>query len=88
MKQNWLRTLLLVVLLLLAVVLGKLLGDMTQSIAFLSWLGMGANFGFAPVSIDLSVMTLTFGILINFNVAQALLLVAAILIYNSVRLRG
>lgn len=88
MKHNLLKSLLLIILLLLAVVLGKLVGSVTQNVAFLSWLGMGANFGFAPVAVDLSVVTFTFGILININVAQAILLLAAILIYSAIKLRN
>lgn len=87
MKRNLLRSLLLIVLLLLAVVLGKLLGNITQDVSFLSWLAMGANFGFNPVTIDLSVVTITFGCMINVNVAQAALLLIAILVYSAIHIR-
>ena len=87
MKRNLLKTLLLVVLLLLAVVLGKLIGDVTASTQFLSWLGVSAQFGFQPITVDLSVVTLTFGFMIGINVAQAFLLLAAILIYTAIKIR-
>ena len=85
-KRSLLKTLLLIVLLMLAIVLGKLIGVVTAGVPFLSWLGMSASFGFPSVPIDLSVLELTFGVMVNTNVAQALLLLAAILIYSAVRI--
>ncbi|WP_101697414.1 DUF4321 domain-containing protein [Clostridium minihomine] len=88
MKHNLLRNLFLIILLLLAVVLGKVIGTVTQGISFLSWLGVGANFGLEPVTVNLSVVTFTLGMMVSINVAQALLLAIAILIFNTVKLRG
>jgi|GEM_PF-709754 hypothetical protein len=85
-NNNVLKSFFLILLLVLAVVLGKLLGTVTAGNPFLSWLGIGTSFGFAPVSINLSVLVLTFGLTMSINVAQAILLVAAILSYNAFRL--
>lgn len=87
MKHNWLKNLFLVILLVLAVVLGKLLGSVTAKQPLLSWLGMSADFGLKPVTVDLSVVNFTFGLMVNINVAQALLLAVAILVFSSVHLR-
>ena len=87
MKRNLLRNLLLIVLFILAVVLGKLIGIAVQGVPFLEWLGISVSFGFPSVPIDLSVVTITFGILVNINVAQGILLLAAILIYSAIRIR-
>lgn len=86
-KRSLLRTLLLIVLLMLAIVLGMLIGRVTASIPFLSWLGVSASFGFPAIPIDLAVVTFTFGMMIDINVAQAILLLAAILIYSAVHIR-
>ncbi|MCI1981773.1 MAG: DUF4321 domain-containing protein [Oscillospiraceae bacterium] len=81
MKKGILKTLLLIVLLMLAVVLGKAAGNAAAGTKLLFWLGMSAKFGMPAVTIDLSVIRLTFGITIDINAAQALLLLASIFIY-------
>ena len=53
---------------------------------YLSWLGMAADFGLAPTTVDLAILKLTFGLQINLNVAQAILLLAAILIYSRIHI--
>jgi len=80
-KKGILRTLLFIVMLLLAIVLGKAVGGIAAGVPFLSWLAVGAKFGVSTFTVDVSVVQFTFGMMINFNVAQALLLLAAILIY-------
>lgn len=87
MKRTLLRTLLLIVLLLLAVVLGRVIGDLSQGVAFLSWLGLSAEFGLQPTVINLQVVQFTFGAVVNINVAQAILLLAAILLYSRIKIK-
>lgn len=86
MKKNIIRTLLLVILLLLAIVLGKVIGNVTTGVSFLSWLGLSAQFGLAPATLDLAVLTVTFGVQISLNVAQAILLLIAILVYTRIHI--
>ena len=87
MKKNIIKTLLLIILLLLAVVLGQIIGDSCKGVASLAWLGAGANFGLSPVTVDLAVVNFTFGMMANFNVAQAILLLVAILAYIKIRVK-
>ena len=87
MKKGLLRTLLLVVLLVLAVVLGKVIGNLCGGISFLSWLGLSAQFGLQPCTLDLAILEVTFGLLVNINVAQAILLFVAILVYSHIHIR-
>lgn len=84
MKKGILKSLLFVVMLLLAVVLGKAVSDASAGVRFLSFLSAGASFGVSTVNVDLSVIRLTFGMAVEIHVAQALLLLAAILIYNRI----
>ena len=86
MKRSLIRTLLLVILLLLAIVLGVVIGNVTAGVPYLSWLGLAADFGLAPTTVDLAILKLTFGMQINLNVAQAILLLAAILIYSRIHI--
>lgn len=87
MKKNIIKTLLLIILLLLAVVLGRILGSACAGIKYLSWLGAAANFGLSPVDLDLSVVKFTFGMIVNINVAQAVLLLIAIFSYTRINIK-
>ncbi len=88
MKNNGIKTLLLIILLVLAVVLGQIIGASCAGIKYLSWLGAAAKFGLSPVELNLSVVKITFGMMIGINVAQAILLLAAILTYIKIKVKG
>lgn len=81
MKKGLVKSIWLIVLLLLAIVLGSVAGEAARGVDALSWLGTPARFGFAPVTLDLSVANVTLGAQISLSAAQAILLAAAILIY-------
>jgi len=85
MKNNVIKTISLIILLLLAVVLGKIIGAACIGIKYAAWLGAGASFGFSPLSVNLSVVSFTFGVMISINVAQAILLLIAILSYSKIK---
>jgi hypothetical protein len=87
MKKKLIKTILLIVLLLLAIVLGMIIGDVCSDVKGLSWLAAGATFGLQPTTLDLSVIQFTFGLTVNINVAQAILLLVAILAYCAIRVR-
>lgn len=85
-KGNWLRTLFLVVVIITAVVLGSVLGDAAEQVSGLGWLNLGVHAGIDPVTVDLAVMTLTFGISISINVAQSLLVIVAVVLASKLRI--
>ena len=85
MKKGIIKTLFFIVALLLAVLLGKAAGDMTVGISWLSWLGTYAKFGISTVNINLSVLQITFGMMVNINVAQTILLLTAIFFYTKIK---
>ena len=87
MKKGILRTLLLVVLLVLAVVLGNVVGDVSQGVSLLSWLGLSAQFGLQPSTLDLAILQVNFGLTVDINVAQAILLFVAILLYSRIHIK-
>ena len=87
MKKKLIKTILLIVLLLLAIVLGIIIGDVCAGVKGLSWLAAGANFGLQPTTVDLSVIQLTFGLTASINVAQAILLLVAILAYCTIKVK-
>lgn len=88
MKKGIIKTLSFIVLIILAIVLGKAIGTAVSGIRFLSWLAIAAKFGVSTVTVDLSVLQLTFGMMIDINVAQAILLLAAILTYTKILGKG
>lgn len=88
MKKGIIRALLFLTLIILAVVLGKAIAGVTSGVSFLSWLSITAKFGISTVTVDLSILSLTFGMLIDVSVAQALLLLLAIFIYIRIQVKG
>lgn len=84
MKKGILKTLLFIVLLVLAVVLGKAVSDAAAGARFFSFLSAGASFGISTFTVNLSILRFTFGMTVDLHVAQALLLLAAILGYNRI----
>lgn len=85
MKKGIIKTLFFIVMILLAIVLGKAIGGAVTGIHFLSWLAIAAKFGVSTVTIDLSVLQVTFGMMIDINVAQAILLLIAIFVYTRIK---
>ncbi|MCI1952337.1 MAG: DUF4321 domain-containing protein [Clostridiales bacterium] len=87
MKKKLLRTILLIVILLLAIVLGKVGGDSALTIPWISFFGAGASFGLEPTVVDLYVLKFTFGLTVNINVLQAILILIGILLYSHIKIR-
>ncbi|MBW7572956.1 DUF4321 domain-containing protein [Caproiciproducens faecalis] len=87
MKKSGIKTLLLIILLVLAVVLGQIIGTACAGISYLSWLGASAKFGLSTVELNLAVVKITFGMMVGINVAQAILLLASIVAYIKIKVR-
>jgi len=82
MKKN---TIILIIFILSGIVIGGLLGEVSKNLEWLWWLNYGLEFGLSnPVTLDLAVIKLTFGILFDLTVASILGMLAAILIYKKV----
>ena len=78
-KNFWLNLFLICV----GVVVGTLAANLCAGIPMLSWLAYGMNFGMAaPATIDLQVITLTFGISLNLNIAVILFITLSVLLGN------
>ena len=72
----------LILLILSGIVVGGLVGELTKNIDWLSWLGYGQEFGLSnPLTLDINVLKLTFGLTINFNIAAILGILIAIFCY-------
>ncbi len=76
-KSFWFHLFLVIV----GIVTGSMVSDMTANIPTLSWLSYGLNFGTkSPVVLDLNAVTLTLGLTLNITISTALCVVLALLL--------
>lgn len=75
----------LLLFLLSGLVLGGLLGELAKSVSWLWWLAYGNEFGLSsPVTLDLSILKLTFSFMFKINIASIIGLAIAIFWYRKV----
>ena len=66
-------------------VIGGLLGQIASQVDWLNWLAYGQSFGIAePFTIDLNVIKITLGFIININVASIIGLAISLFIYKKI----
>ena len=80
-KNIWL----LMVFILSGLVVGGLLGELAKSVDWLWWLAYGESFGLeSPVTLDLNIIKISFGIMFKINIASIIGMALAIGIYRRV----
>ncbi len=80
-KNIWI----LLVFLLSGLVVGGLLGELASKVDWLWWLSYGENFGLSsPIELDLSVISITFGLMFKINIASIIGMIIAIFIYRKI----
>ena len=80
-KNFWI----LLIFLLSGLVIGGLLGELANRVDWLWWLSYGESFGLStPVTLDLSVLKITFSCMIKINVASIIGMVLAIIWYRKI----
>ncbi|MBR3162577.1 MAG: DUF4321 domain-containing protein [Clostridia bacterium] len=80
-KNIWI----LVLFILSGLVVGGLLGELAKNIDWLWWLGFGQEFGLEnPITLNLSVVTITFALMLRINIASIIGMAMAIFIYRKV----
>jgi hypothetical protein len=75
-------------LLVAGIVVGSMLGEVTRPVAGLSWLSYSKTVGISadrPLTLDLSVLRLAFGLELRISVAQVLCIIAGIFAYRRLR---
>lgn len=73
----------LIIFILCGLVIGGLIGELTQGISWLNWLAYGQSFGLSnPVTLDLGVMQLTLGLMFKINIAGVVGIIIAIFLYR------
>lgn len=80
-KSIWI----LIIFLLAGLVIGGLLGELAAKVDWLWWFGYGESFGLAnPIELNLSVITITFGLMFKINIASIVGMAIAIFIYKRI----
>lgn len=80
-KNIWI----LLVFILSGLVVGGLLGELAKSVDWLWWLAYGENFGLeTPMTLDLSVIKVSFALMFKINIASIIGMALAIGIYRKV----
>ena len=75
----------LLVFILSGLVIGGLLGRLAAGVPWLWWLSYEEEFGLNnPLVLDLSILKLTFGLMIKINVASIIGMILAVFIYKKV----
>ena len=81
-KNGWL----LLLFILIGIVIGGLISELTSNVAGLSWLSYGYKFGINnsgnPLVLDLGIFVSTFALQVNITVASINGVIAAIVIYK------
>lgn len=80
-KNFWI----LVIFLLSGLVIGGLLGELASKVDWLWWLAFGQEFGLeSPIVLNLSVLKITFALMVKINIASIIGMAIAIFIYRKV----
>lgn len=79
------KTLFFILMLLSGIVIGTLVGNVTSGVEFLSWLSYGIDFGTkAPVTLELGVLSFTFGISVKLTVSCIIFIIISMLVGRKV----
>ena len=80
-KNIWI----LILFILCGIVVGGLLGEFASKVDFLWWLSYGDSFGLSePIELDLSVVKITFGLMLKINISSIIGMILAIFIYRKI----
>lgn len=80
-KNIWI----LLIFILSGIVVGGLLGNLAGQVDFLWWLSYGETFGLSePITLDLQVIQITFGLMFEINISSIIGMVLAIFIYKKI----
>ena len=78
-------TFVLIIFILCGLVIGGLIGELTQGVSWLSWLSYSQEFGLrSPIELDLSVVQITFALMFKISVSSIIGMILAIFIYKKI----
>ena len=68
-------------------VIGGLIGEMAAQVDWLNWLSYGQKFGLKdPLVLELNVISITFGLMLNINIASIIGLAIALFLFKKIKL--
>ncbi len=79
------KTLLFILFLLLGILVGAVIATVCKGVPILEYLSYSAAIGIGspnPITVDLSIMTLTFGLSFKISVAQILCIIGGLVLYK------
>ena len=80
-KNTWI----LIIFICAGLVIGGLIGQLSAQVEWLNWLSFGQEFGLSqPLVLDLSVLKITFGLMVKINVASIIGMILAIFVYKKI----
>lgn len=80
-KNIWI----LLIFILSGLVVGGLLGELASKVDWLWWLSYGQSFGLEnPITLNLSIMQITFALMFKISISSIIGLVLAIFIYKKI----
>lgn len=66
-------------------VIGGLIGEMAAQVDWLNWLSYGQKFGLKdPLVLELNVISITFGLMLDINIASIIGLAIALFLYKKI----
>ena len=78
-KRIWI----IIIFILCGIVIGSLLGELAANVDWLRWLSFGRSFWLSePLKLDFGVIQLTFGLMININMASIIGVLIALIVYR------
>ena len=80
-KSTWMAILFIFA----GLVIGGLLGEVAARVDWLNWLSYGQKFGLKdPLVLELNVISITFGLMLNINIASIIGLAIALFLYKKI----
>ncbi|MBR3993984.1 MAG: DUF4321 domain-containing protein [Clostridia bacterium] len=79
------KSLIYIIMLLSGIVVGTFIGELARGVRYLEWLSYGIKFGTnGPVSLNLGVLALDFGLSINLTISSIIFVLIALIIARKV----
>ncbi len=83
--MKWKKSFVFLLFFLTGITLGALLSQVTKNVSYLSWLNYGQQIGVGvptPVTLDLSVIKLSFGFAIDINIIKMVCIIFCLWLYK------
>ncbi|WMJ21814.1 DUF4321 domain-containing protein [Paludicola sp. MB14-C6] len=83
--MKWKKTFIFLLFFITGITLGALLSELVKNIPYLNWLNFGQQIGIGvpnPITLDLSVIKLSFGFAIDINIIKMVCIILGLWLYK------